>query len=65
MAESVKVMISSGVLLGFALQFFVAIIIMWPSVECRLNITKHKTLSEMGFRVVMVLVTCKSNSNLT
>ncbi|EDS28921.1 proton-coupled amino acid transporter 1 [Culex quinquefasciatus] len=57
LAESVKVMISSGVLLGFALQFFVAIIIMWPSVECRLNITKHKTLSEMGFRVVMVLVT--------
>ncbi|XP_055617906.1 proton-coupled amino acid transporter-like protein pathetic isoform X2 [Toxorhynchites rutilus septentrionalis] len=57
LAESVKVMISLGVLLGFALQFFVAIIIMWPTVECQLNITKHKVLAEMGFRVVMVLVT--------
>ncbi|XP_055607304.1 proton-coupled amino acid transporter-like protein CG1139 [Uranotaenia lowii] len=57
LAESVKVMIALGVLLGYALQFFVAIVIMWPPMKCRLNITKHETLAEMGFRVVMVLVT--------
>ncbi|XP_058467632.1 proton-coupled amino acid transporter-like protein CG1139 [Malaya genurostris] len=57
LAESVKVMIALGVLLGYALQFFVAIAIMWPSVQCRLNITQHKTLAEMGFRVGMVFVT--------
>lgn len=57
LAESVKVMISLGVLLGYALQFFVAIMIMWPRVQCRLNITKHQTLAEMGFRVFMVLIT--------
>nr|XP_019525586.2 proton-coupled amino acid transporter-like protein CG1139 isoform X1 [Aedes albopictus] len=57
LAESVKVMIATGVLLGFALQFFVAIIIMWPPVQCRLNITKHKTFAEICFRVLIVLVT--------
>lgn len=59
LAESVKIMIATGVLLGFALQFFVAIIIMWPPVQCRLNITKHKTLAEICFRILIVLVTCK------
>ncbi|XP_065090451.1 proton-coupled amino acid transporter-like protein CG1139 [Ochlerotatus camptorhynchus] len=57
LAESVKIMIATGVLLGFALQFFVAMIIMWPPIKCRLNITKHQTLAEICFRILIVLVT--------
>ncbi|XP_058063869.1 proton-coupled amino acid transporter-like protein CG1139 [Anopheles bellator] len=58
LAESVKLMISTGVLLGFALQFFVAIMIMWPMVGCRWTYaSRHPVKAEMMFRVVMVLIT--------
>ncbi|KFB42520.1 AGAP000540-PA-like protein [Anopheles sinensis] len=58
LAESVKAMIATGVLLGYALQFFVAIMIMWPMVQKRLTIARtHPVRSEMAFRVLLVLVT--------
>ncbi|XP_050068675.1 proton-coupled amino acid transporter-like protein CG1139 [Anopheles maculipalpis] len=58
LAESVKIMIATGVLLGYALQFFVAIMIMWPMVESRVALaSKHPVRCEMLFRVIMVLVT--------
>ncbi|XP_052900975.1 proton-coupled amino acid transporter-like protein CG1139 [Anopheles moucheti] len=58
LAESVKMMIATGVLLGYALQFFVAIMIMWPMVESRVAVArKHPVRCEMVFRIIMVLVT--------
>uniref|UniRef100_A0A182Q5S5 Amino acid transporter transmembrane domain-containing protein n=1 Tax=Anopheles farauti TaxID=69004 RepID=A0A182Q5S5_9DIPT len=58
LAESVKLMIATGVLLGYALQFFVAIMIMWPMVESRVAVArKHPVYCEMVFRILMVLVT--------
>uniref|UniRef100_A0A182JIZ1 Amino acid transporter transmembrane domain-containing protein n=1 Tax=Anopheles atroparvus TaxID=41427 RepID=A0A182JIZ1_ANOAO len=58
LAGLVKVLIATGVLLGFALQFFVAIMIMWPMVESRVEIARrHPFRCEMAFRVAMVLVT--------
>uniref|UniRef100_A0A182KBU4 Amino acid transporter transmembrane domain-containing protein n=1 Tax=Anopheles christyi TaxID=43041 RepID=A0A182KBU4_9DIPT len=58
LAESVKLMIATGVLLGYALQFFVAIMIMWPMVESRSRLAqKHPVRCEMVFRIIMVLVT--------
>ncbi|XP_061507479.1 proton-coupled amino acid transporter-like protein CG1139 [Anopheles gambiae] len=58
LAESVKLMIATGVLLGYALQFFVAIMIMWPMVESRLPLARrHPVRCEMVFRIIMVLVT--------
>uniref|UniRef100_A0A182P7V6 Amino acid transporter transmembrane domain-containing protein n=1 Tax=Anopheles epiroticus TaxID=199890 RepID=A0A182P7V6_9DIPT len=58
LAESVKLMIATGVLLGYALQFFVAIMIMWPMVESRVALArKHPVRCEMVFRIMMVLVT--------
>uniref|UniRef100_A0A182W4M9 Amino acid transporter transmembrane domain-containing protein n=1 Tax=Anopheles minimus TaxID=112268 RepID=A0A182W4M9_9DIPT len=58
LAESVKLMIATGVLLGYALQFFVAIMIMWPMVENRVALArKHPVRCEMVFRIIMVLVT--------
>ncbi|XP_035910159.1 proton-coupled amino acid transporter-like protein CG1139 isoform X1 [Anopheles stephensi] len=58
LAESVKIMIATGVLLGYALQFFVAIMIMWPMVESRVELaSRHPVRCEMVFRVIMVLVT--------
>lgn len=57
-AQSVKVMISFGVLLGYALQFFVAIQIMWPGVQKKLNLFSYPLTSELIFRSIMVVVTC-------
>lgn len=52
-------MISMGVLLGYALQFFVAIQIMWPGVSKRLGSFKHPVWSQIVFRLFMVFLTCK------
>ncbi|XP_030378759.1 proton-coupled amino acid transporter 1 [Scaptodrosophila lebanonensis] len=57
LAQSVKLMVSMGVLLGYPLQFFVAIQIMWPSAKqfCRLE---GRSLSgELGFRTLLVILT--------
>lgn len=52
-------MISMGVLLGYALQFFIGIEIMWPSVQNLLKIENHLYRNELLFRTFMVFVTCK------
>ncbi|XP_052873549.1 proton-coupled amino acid transporter-like protein CG1139 [Anopheles cruzii] len=58
LAVSVKVMISTGVLLGFALQFFVAITVVWPTVGRHWSYaTRHFVSAEIMFRVGMVLLT--------
>lgn len=59
LAQSVKLIISTGVLLGYALQFMVAIQIMWPAIVQKFRLTKNLLPWELAFRTVMVLVTCK------
>lgn len=59
MSQIVKLTISFGVLLGFALQFYIPIEIMWPSIVSRYNIKNNVVLKEQIFRIFMVLVTCK------
>ena len=51
-------MISLGVLLGYALQFYVAIQIMWPGIHRRFEFAqKYPTLAELLFRIFLVFVT--------
>ena len=58
LAQSVKLVIALGVLLGYALQFFVAIQIMLPSIKKSCNLTKkHPMIGELLFRTFMVLLT--------
>ncbi|XP_058829118.1 neutral amino acid uniporter 4-like [Topomyia yanbarensis] len=58
LAQSVKVMVSLGILLGYALQFFIAIQIMLPAVLRRFSCgATNPVLVELAFRTVMVLVT--------
>lgn len=61
LAQAVKILFAIGVLLGFPLQFFVAIQIMWPSLVRRFQWKAEGMLiKEMIFRTFMVIVTCKS-----
>jgi solute carrier family 36 (proton-coupled amino acid transporter) len=54
----VKLAIALGVLLGYAIQFFVAIQIMFPTVRRSIKVAdKHPFISELAFRTLMVLVT--------
>lgn len=47
-----------GVLLGYAIQFYVAIQIMYPSVRGSINyLDKHPKFGELIFRTLIVLVT--------
>jgi solute carrier family 36 (proton-coupled amino acid transporter) len=55
----VKIIISIGVLLGYALQFFIAIEIMWPGVMKKYGPYKHPYASQLVFRTLMVFVTCE------
>ncbi|KAH8373593.1 hypothetical protein KR200_011400 [Drosophila serrata] len=57
LAQTVKMMVSTGVLLGYPLQFFVAIQIMWPSVKQMCRIEGRSLPGELGFRTFMVLIT--------
>ncbi|KAH8291680.1 hypothetical protein KR018_005293, partial [Drosophila ironensis] len=57
LAQVVKLMVSMGVLLGYPLQFFVAIQIMWPNVKQIFRIPGRSLAGELGFRSFMVLVT--------
>lgn len=60
LAQSVKVMVSFGILLGYALQFFIAIQIMLPSVVKKVGFGRnHPVLVDLTFRTFMVLVTCE------
>ena len=53
-----KLAIALGVLLGYAIQFFVAIQIMLPNVKRTLKIADdHPLISELVFRSFMVLLT--------
>ena len=50
--------ISLGVLLGYALQFFVPMQIMLPSIIKKFKFTRsHPLIGELAFRTLMVLVT--------
>lgn len=60
LAQSVKLLISLGVLLGYALQFFIAIQIMWPGIQEKFGPFSHPIIGEFAFRTFMVLVTCKT-----
>ncbi|XP_052855796.1 proton-coupled amino acid transporter 1-like isoform X3 [Drosophila gunungcola] len=57
LAQAVKLMVSTGVLLGYPLQFFVAIQIMWPNAKQMCGIKGRSLIGELGFRTFMVLVT--------
>jgi proton-coupled amino acid transporter len=58
LAQSVKLAIALGVLLGFAIQFFVAIQIMYPNVRRAIKFAdRHPVFGELMFRTLMVLLT--------
>ncbi|EDW32647.1 GL18277 [Drosophila persimilis] len=57
LAQAVKLMVSTGVLLGYPLQFFVAIQIMWPNAKQLCGISGRSLVGELSFRTIMVIVT--------
>jgi solute carrier family 36 (proton-coupled amino acid transporter) len=58
LAQLVKLAIALGVLLGYAIQFFVAIQIMMPSIRKSCGVAdRHPYIGELVFRTLMVLVT--------
>ncbi|XP_068154922.1 LOW QUALITY PROTEIN: neutral amino acid uniporter 4 [Drosophila tropicalis] len=57
LAQAVKLMVSTGVLLGYPLQFFVAIQIMWPQTKRICGCKGRSLLGELAFRTFLVLVT--------
>lgn len=59
LAQTVKAMISAGILLTYALQFYIVIDVMWPTVNSTLGPFKFPILAECTFRSSLVLVTCK------
>ncbi|KAJ8935293.1 hypothetical protein NQ314_012897, partial [Rhamnusium bicolor] len=58
LAQSVKIIISLGILFTYALQFYIAVDIIWPNVQKFLGQVKYPVLAESAFRAFLVLVTC-------
>lgn len=59
LSQIVKLTISFGVLLGYALQFYIPIDIMWPLLIKKYNLKNNLVTKELLFRCFMVIVTCK------
>ncbi|XP_034667683.1 proton-coupled amino acid transporter 1 [Drosophila subobscura] len=57
LAQAVKLMVSTGVLLGYPLQFFVAIQIMWPNAKQLCGISGRSLVGELSFRTILVILT--------
>ncbi|KAF5299700.1 hypothetical protein FQA39_LY11495 [Lamprigera yunnana] len=57
LAQAVKVIISTGILLTFALQFYIPIDIMFPSVRARFGPFSRPILVELIFRCILVVIT--------
>lgn len=59
LAQTVKMVVSFGLLLTYPLQFFVAIQIMWPAIEEKFGPLRYPLPTQLLFRILMVLMTCK------
>lgn len=58
LAQCVKLAIALGVLLGYAIQFFVAIQIMFPTIKNSFKfVDHHPFFGELLFRTFMVVIT--------
>lgn len=58
LAQSVLLILSFGVILGYAIQFFIPMQIMFPSVRKFIKpADRHPLIGEVSFRAIMVLVT--------
>jgi proton-coupled amino acid transporter len=57
LAQSVKIIISLGILLTYALQFYIAVEIMYPNLQNWLGPFKYPVFAELTFRSVLVLIT--------
>jgi solute carrier family 36 (proton-coupled amino acid transporter) len=58
LAQSVLLVLCFGVILGYAIQFFIPMQIMFPSVRKLIKpADRHPMIGEVSFRAVMVLVT--------
>lgn len=59
LAQTVKLMVCIGLLMTYPLQFYVAVQIMWSAIEERHGPLRHPFYSQLIFRALLVLVTCK------
>ncbi|XP_044731832.1 proton-coupled amino acid transporter 1-like [Chrysoperla carnea] len=57
LARIVIIIISCGVLLGYALQFYIPISIMWPAITEKFGPFKWPVVGELCFRTICVLLT--------
>ncbi|XP_055911952.1 proton-coupled amino acid transporter 1 [Eupeodes corollae] len=57
LAQVVQLIVSLGVLLGYPLQFFVAIQIMFPAVQQMFKLNQNSIVGELVFRTAMVVIT--------
>lgn len=65
LAQSVKIIIPCGILLTYALQFYIAVDIIWPNILALLGPNvKYPIFAELSFRSFLVLVTCKCKASI-
>lgn len=59
LAQTVKLAVSLGLLMTYPLQMFVAVQIMWSPIEEKFGPLKYPIYSQLLFRALLVLATCK------
>lgn len=59
LAQAVKIIISIGILLTYALQFYIPVDLLWPGINDFFGPFKYPAFAECTFRSALVLLTCK------
>jgi len=63
-AEMIKVVMVVSICSSYAMQFYVPIPIIWPSISRHLTFIGNETVAECGFRALLVILICKTNYRL-
>ena len=58
LGQSVRLMMAISIFLSYGLQFYVPVGIIWSSLKNKVPPESH-TKVELGFRTVLVILTCK------
>ena len=52
-------MLTIAIYLSYALQFYVPVDIIWPSIRSRINNKQMHVVGEYGFRIALAIFTCE------
>ena len=61
MAELIKLVMVISICSSYAMQFYVPIPILWPTISKHFGFIGNEVVAECVFRTILVILICKTN----